>query len=310
MHSLLDGLPNSDLANNPRVLVTVLSYNSPAQTLQTLRSLSRQTYKNFHLLLIDNASSVEFGSLLSEEFPELEIKRLPVNLGYTGGFNVALDQGLSAGYDYVLLCNHDIEVDKDALSNLIETAQLDPQSGIIGGVEVDAHTGIERAHKGAKFSLWTGHSPWISATKITSLACRVFCVHGALVLISARALQTGIRFDEQLFMYYDEVDLGFQLQERGLKAYVDQRVKFIHKRLSTEYSPVVGYLMHRNRAYVIGKHGKWYHKLFYQLYAPLFELPAKYCLRSLQGHNQYAGACFRGHLDGLGNRMGAPLWSK
>lgn len=307
MSSLLDCPPNFDSIGNPRVLATVLSYNSPMQTLETLRSLSSQSYKNYDLMLIDNASTIDFLPDIKQEFPQLKIKRMPINLGYTGGFNVALSEGLSAGYDYILLCNHDIEVDAQTIAHLVETAQSHRQTGIVGAVEVDAEDGSERAHLGARFSLWTGRSPWPSVTEITSFSSNVFCVHGALVLVSANALRAGIRFDERLFMYYDEIDLGFQLQERGFKAYVDQRVRFIHKRSSADYPPMVGYLMHRNRAYLIRKRGKWYHKLFYHFYAPLFELPAKYCVRSLQGHRHYAGACFRGHLDALQERMGSPF---
>ena len=43
-------------ATLPRVLVSVLSYNSPGSTIETLRSLKRQCYSNYHLLLVDNAS--------------------------------------------------------------------------------------------------------------------------------------------------------------------------------------------------------------------------------------------------------------
>ena len=127
----------------------------------------------------------------------------------------------------------------------------------------------------------------------------MFCVHGALLLLTREAVSGGLRMDENLFMYFDEVDLGFQLRERGLRAVVDRRVVFRHRDLVETFTPRVGYLMQRNRLYVVRKHGSWFHVLFYVLYSSLLELPAKALVRSVQGRVRFALACLAGQLDGL-----------
>jgi GT2 family glycosyltransferase len=105
--------------------------------------------------------------------------------------------------------------------------------------------------------------------------------------------------DETLFMYFDEVDLGFRLKEKGLRALVDGRVVFRHNREPETFAPRVGRLMQRNRLYVARKHGRWFEALFYALYSTLFELPAKVVVRSLQGRARFALACVAGQLEGL-----------
>ena len=91
-----------------RVLVSVLTYNASEDALKTLECLSRQTYSQMQLQVIDNASTNDCVTAIGRRFPNIEIKVLPRNLGYTGGNNVARSQAVAEGYDYVIICNQDI----------------------------------------------------------------------------------------------------------------------------------------------------------------------------------------------------------
>lgn len=291
-----------------RVLVSVLAYNSPETIVETLRSLRRQTHTDFHLLLIDNASGKGSLERARLEFPGLDVRRLPENRGYTGGNNFALDVARAEGFDCLLVVTHDVEVGPRALECLLETAAMHPDAGIIGGVEHDPHTGHERASAGGVYSQWFSRLSWESAPPAAGPGPReVFCVHGALLLLTRSALAAGMRMDENLFMYFDEVDLGFQLREKSLRALVDGRVVFKHNRAPESFAPWVGRLMQRNRLYVARKHGRWFHGLFYALYSSLVELPVKLVVRSLQGRARFALACIAGQVEGLsGPQRGRP----
>jgi GT2 family glycosyltransferase len=129
-------------------------------------------------------------------------------------------------------------------------------------------------------------------------------VHGALLLFTPQALAADLLMDENLFMYFDEADLGFQLHRKNLRAVVDGRVRVRHTGGDRAYMPAVGYLMQRNRLYMVRKHGRWYQRAFYVLYSSLLELPAKILVRVLQGHIGFARSCVAGQIDGLLGRMG------
>lgn len=287
----------------PRVLVSVLAYNSPETTIETLRSLRQQTYPDYHLLLIDNDSDDDSLERVTREFLDLDIRRMPENCGYTGGVNFALELVRTEGYDCLLVVTHDVEVEPRALEYLLETAALHPDAGVVGGVEFDPGTGRERASAGGVYSKWFSRLSWESAPPAEGTGPReVFCVHGALMLLTGRAVSAGVRMDENLFMYFDEVDLGFQLKEKGLRAMVDRRVVFKHNRGPETFTPRVGRLMQRNRLYIARKHGRWFQALFYALYSTLLELPLKVFVRSLQGRTRFALACVAGQLEGLRSR--------
>ena len=90
-----------------------------------------------------------------------------------------------------------------------------------------------------------------------------------------RALQAGVFMNEDLFIYYDEADVGFQLQHAHLRSYVDPRVHVRHKNRVKFFNPRSGYLHQRNRVYIVRRYGRWYHRVAFHLGMTLVELPAK-----------------------------------
>ena len=293
-------------ASNPRVLVSVLNYNSVENTVATLRCLQVQTYPNYRLQMVDNASTNQCVAEIVEVFKDLDVISLPENIGYTGGNNAALMQGLAEGYDHVIICNEDIEVGERMIEFLVETAEACPDAGIVGGLEVDFDTKELRTLGGLGYSLWRSKLNFVTELpgENRSSCGRIDYAQGALVLFTRRALEKGAMLDPDIFIFYDEVDLGFRLRQLGYNAYVDQRVVIEHKNIGKLFNPRAGYLGQRNRYYIVKKHGDWYHKLFYNLYAPLFELPTKFIVRCLQGHKRFAWASVHGYIDGVAGRMG------
>jgi GT2 family glycosyltransferase/glycosyltransferase involved in cell wall biosynthesis len=289
---------------SPRVLVSVLSHNSARATVAALRCLSRQTYPEYRLQLVDNASTDGTPLRAAREFPGVDIKILAENTGYTGGCNRILRQAREEGYDYVIICTHDVEVDERAVERLVETARACPAAGVVGAVEHNLSVGESRAAGGGSYSKWFSRAAWRSACGTPPLR-EVFSVHGALLMLTPETIASDVLMDENLFMYFDEADLGFQLRRMNLRAVVDGRVVMRHAGDSRLYAQSVGYLMQRNRLYMVRKHGRWYQQAFYVLYSSLVELPLKVLVRTLQGHRAFARACVAGQIDGLLGRMGA-----
>ena len=288
----------------PRVLVSVLNYRGIDESVATIRSLQRQDYSNFHLQLVDNASPNDCVARIRAEVPELAIHVTHDNLGYCGGNNASLRQGLSQGYDYVVVCNNDIELPPDAIRRLVETAESHPDAGIVGAVELCHFTDRVTTARGIGFSFWRGRPLWSDSLPDDRRTLRASYVQGAMVLFTRRALEAGVFMNEDLFMYYDEADLGFQLANAGLAAYVDTRVIVRHKNREKFYNARAGYLHQRNRVYLVHRYGKWYHRVGFHLGVALVELPSKLVVRSAQGRARFAWACLLGYVDGLAGRVG------
>jgi GT2 family glycosyltransferase len=125
-----------------------------------------------------------------------------------------------------------------------------------------------------------------------------------MVLFTRRALEAGILLNEDLFIYLDEADVGFQLIRAGLGAYVDPRVIVRHKNKVKFYNARSGYLHQRNRVLLVRQYGRWYHQLGFHAAMALFELPAKLFVRTVQGRRHFAWACLLGYVDGVAGQLG------
>jgi GT2 family glycosyltransferase len=296
---------DAQLVREPRVLVSVLNYRSVDDSVIAVRSLQRQDYQNFRLQLLDNASPADCVEQIRARVPGLDIRVTSKNLGYCGGNNYALRQGLAEGCDYVIVCNQDIEVATDAIRCLVETAESHPDAGVVGAVELCHYSNTVRAARGIGFSFWRGRTIWSDDVPPDNALLRADYVQGAMVLFTRRALESGVFMNEDLFMYGDEADLGFRLARAGLRAYVDARVVVRHKNREKYYNARAGYLHQRNRVYLVHRYGKWYHRIGFHAGVALFELPAKFFVRSAQGRARFAWACVLGYIDGVFGRMGA-----
>jgi GT2 family glycosyltransferase len=288
----------------PRVLVSVLNYRGVEDSVVTIRSLQRQDYQNFRLQLVDNASPNDCVAQIRATLPDVDISVTENNLGYCGGNNWALREGLAEGCDYVIVCNHDIELAPDAIRLMVETAESHPDAGIVGGVELCHFDDTVTTARGLGFSLWRGRPLWSDHLPKDNRPLPASYVQGAMVLFTRRALEAGVFMNEDLFMYYDEADLGFQLERAGLRAYVDPRVIVRHKNREKFYNARAGYLHQRNRVYLVRRYGKWYHRVVFHLGVALLELPSKILVRTLQGRSRFAWACALGYVDGITGRMG------
>jgi GT2 family glycosyltransferase len=289
----------------PRVLVSVLNYNTAVSALATISAFRSQSYPNMHLQLLDNGSTLDCVAPIRKAFPDLDIVRSPTNRGYTGGNNLALERGRREGFDHVLVCNADIIVEPEAVGYLVETAERHIDAGVVGGVELDFQTGRVRTTGGLVWPNWRYRFQWaVEDEPGGEPDRRVRYVQGALVLFTRRALARDLRFNEDLFMYWDEIDLGWTLRENRLAAYVDRRVRIRHRNRPLSLDPAAGYFHQRNRTFLARRHFSAAKLAGFLLYATLFELPAKLIVRSLQGHPRFGVACVLGYWDGLRGRMG------
>src|SRR3989442_382725 len=154
------------LAREPRVLVSILNYNSYDNTIVTIERFRKQDYRNMHLMLLDNGSSDGSADRIQVLFPELDLVRTGKNLGYTGGNNFALEYGIRHGYDEVVIANEDIEVDEHAISNLVDASLMDDQVGLVGGWEWCFFTGEKRALGGEGYDFWRSRPRWKTSAAI------------------------------------------------------------------------------------------------------------------------------------------------
>jgi GT2 family glycosyltransferase len=244
-------------AVRPKVLISILNWNRAAKTLHCLDSMQdqrAQTNAEVTILVIDNGSrpddAVELDAGIGAH--EAVLKRLPVNLGFTGGHNVAIDIAMKEGYDFIWLLNNDAVVLPGTLEQLVAVMQGDAQCGAVSPVlrDIDDGTTIVRCinghdwprlkdrrilsiEEGQRFQAEQPGSAWVD---------------GTAVLFRVAALRDTGPLDDNLFAYYDDNDIGVRLAAKGWFSRCAFTATVLHdvKKLYEEFPLYMVYLLQRN----------------------------------------------------------------
>ncbi len=112
----------------PLISVIAVNYNGERELPSFLLSLSRQSYRNFELILVDNAStdrSIEIAEEYRHLFKSMKILQTGSNLGFAAGNNYALPY---AKGEFLALVNVDTRLDEDWMSELFSALANDPSA--------------------------------------------------------------------------------------------------------------------------------------------------------------------------------------
>jgi len=260
--------------------VNLLTYNSSPDLERFFTSLQQQTYKDFKVIVIDNASNDESVSQSARLWPTALIHKNSDNLGYTGGHNVGL--GL-VDTEYVLIANPDVMLAETFIEHLFADISQNQRLGSVGGkilrltntlnnnndyVIIDS-TGLV-VHRNRRFvdrgQGETDHGQYDADGNI-------FGISGALVMYRMSALRqvrltNGQYFDERYFMYREDIDLAWRLQHFGWSARYNHTAVAWHRRTAagidgsndrltannrSKKSPQVNYWSYRNHLYTLLK---------------------------------------------------------
>jgi GT2 family glycosyltransferase len=110
-------------ATQPSVYTIVLHWKAYDASRACLVSLRKVTYRNNHVVVVDNASNDGSVEKLKGEFPECTFLSNESNLGFSRGCNTGLREAYRLGADYVLLLNNDMQVEPGFLEPAVTEAR-------------------------------------------------------------------------------------------------------------------------------------------------------------------------------------------
>lgn len=290
----------------PNVGIVISNYNGWQDTVQCLESLQKQTYRDFEIILLDDASTNDSVQQLQKHLTENTVF-LPqeANSGFAAVNNVGMRRALADGCDWVLLLNNDTVVAPDFLETLLRETPagavscpkmlfLDPPDEIwFAGGELDRATGKVK-HLG-------GHEkdgPAFAEKKQVSFI--TFCC----VLLPRQVVEEVGFLDETLFMYCEDVDYCIRLADAGVPLWFLPDARIWHKAGGSAGGMLSVYYITRNTLYLTCK-GKSALQIRARTLPVLISGTARYALTKLLGRKKGRSyGAFRGALDFWRGRMG------
>ena len=224
------------------VTVCLLTWNGEKYLPAFLNSLLEQTFKNWELLVLDNASIDNSVALVQEYFPPAKIVRQKQNVGFAKGHNLLIKWSKS---DFVLVVNQDIVLAKDYLEKLVAFMSKHPRAASVAGKlyywDYESHTFTDTIDSfGLRIDRRRAVSDYLQGEPDQPFETQeVFGLSAAAVLYRRQALESvkyKIQeddyeyFDEDFFSYKEDVDLAWRLRLWNWENWLVAETKAFHHR--------------------------------------------------------------------------------
>jgi len=233
--------------------VIVPSWNGVQLLPACLESLRTQTYRNFEVLVVDNASADESVALVRQQYPEARLVALSENRGFTGAVNAGIAQAKGT---FVALLNQDAEADPRWLAEMARAAQAHPEAGAIA-CKILLFDRRDYLHSAGDSYRQDGipvnRGVWQRDEGQFDVETEVFGACGAAAAYRRHVLDEVGWFDESFFMYCDDVDLAWRQQLAGWRTVYTPRAIAFHHLSASGGGVTASYYTGRNTIYVLAK---------------------------------------------------------
>ena len=280
--------------NNTEPLISIITvnYNGLDMTLDLLKSIDNQSYKNLEIFVVDNASKEDPTLFFQKNHPTVKFIRSEKNLGFAGGNNLAVKE---AKGDFLFFINNDAEIPVDegnpanggegCLQKLVALFNEKPKLGIVSplllyfneskGSDKDLiqYAGTTRVDSVTARNKTLGEKEWDNGQFNT--ATETAYAHGAAMMIKREVVDNvGIMF-EDFFLYYEELDWCERIRKAGYEIYVEPRARVYHKESASvqKISGLKTYYLNRNRIYFMRRNFGGINLIGFYLFLIFFTIP-------------------------------------
>lgn len=231
-----------------------MNYNAGDLLINCVDSILKSEYNNFEIIIVDNVSNDDSHKNCKEKFPSIKLIENEKNLGYCEGNNVGVRN--STG-DFIVILNPDTVVEPAWLNELIDAYEkfgdgiYQPKILSLNEKNVLQSTGNMIHLFGFGYSRDLGVIDENEHDKIEQIGYAA----GTCLFTSTKILHSLELFDPFIFLYHDDLDLGWRAAQQGINSYYVPRSIIYHvKSYNLQWSSKKFFWLERNRKYCLMTH--------------------------------------------------------
>lgn len=294
---------------NKKVSIIILNWNKWDDTIECLKSVYAMNYRNFEIILIDNASADDSVERIKGVFPDVWLVENSTNLGFTGGNNQGIKLAMQAGADYVWLLNNDTVVEENSLTNLVNAAEKSDCIAMVSPIIYFHSDSSCVQFKGSKVdrdNLTIKYLKGESWDKDYTDGPDV-CLWGTALLIKSGVINKLGVLREDYFAYYEDTEYSLRMLANNYSNRMVTNAVIWHKNKINEGAVFIRdayyhYYMIRNDFFMWSDQGNGYKKkAFEKLITRSLHSAAQY-YRS--DYKEHALVCIQALVDALLNKRG------
>ena len=237
------------------VSVIIPNYNGANFIKDCIESLKEQSYKDFEIIVVDNDSKDGSADVVEQEFPEVRLKRLDQNYGFSRAVNEGLRMSEAP---FALLLNSDTKAEPDFVGALVTAIRGDERIFSVASKMIQMKNPERLDGAGDLYSAfgWAyARGKGRSSAGFTRSA-KVFAACGGAAIYRRSILDEIGWFDEFHFAYLEDTDIGYRARIMGYKNVYCPDAKVYHAGsgvTGSRYNDFKIRISARNNMYVIMK---------------------------------------------------------
>ena len=233
--------------NNKDITAVITSFRSENKILNCIKSLG----KDIKIIVIENSNNTQLKEKLEKEYSNLKCILSDENLGYAKGNNLGLSLVKTK---FALIINPDAAAYEDTIDNFLSTAKLKSDFAIIAPYIQEEKSNINLETAKGIF--------------------QVKSVKGFAMFLNLVQFKNIGYFDENFFIYFEEIDLCKRLIKSNKQIFLDTNIKINHKG-GKSHDNSINYEMEKSRNW----HWMWssfyFHKKHYGYFIALLKISPK-----------------------------------
>lgn len=221
------------------VALSIVEYNTKDLLRDCLKTIFSQKWQNqVEIWVTDNASKDDSILMVKKEFPEVKLIESKKNLGFGAGHNLVFKK---ANADYFLILNSDTKMGAGVIDEMVAFLEKNPDCAIASCkiLGFDGHlqpNGGDLPFGLALFS-WLFNLELFGFKKASfhrndksyyQNAHKVGWVSGNFMMIKKEVLKKIGFFNEDYFMYFEDVEFCYRAKKAGFEVWVNPNVNILH----------------------------------------------------------------------------------
>lgn len=218
-----------------RLTISIVNYNGGEFLINCLKSLDKVIGEEvFEVVVLDNASSDDSFDRAKKLFPKFIYIQSGENLGFGKGHNRILKE---AKTEYLLILNPDTVLEKGVISGVLGFLDENIEVGaatckiILPGNKIDltAHRGFPTPLSSLLYFLGDDSLYHLKNADMQK-PHEVDAISGAFFMTRKKVMEEVGYFDEDYFMFAEDIDLCYKIKQKGYKVYYLPQFSILHSK--------------------------------------------------------------------------------
>ena len=285
------------MKHQPLISIITVNFNGKKLTAELLNSIAEQSFRDFEVIIVDNASTENPAEYFNKNYPNAHFIRSEKNLGFAGGNNLAVKE---ARGQFLFFINNDAEITEGCLEKLVKLLKHKSEAGIVSPLLCYFNESKEIGKDLIQYAGMTPMNPMTARNKTIgekelnekqfNTPTETAYAHGAAMMVKREVIDNvGVMF-EDFFLYYEELDWCERIRQAKFEIWLEPKAKVYHKESATvgAMSTLKTYYLNRNRIYFMRRNFGGLNFILFSLFLLFVTVPKNVLTFLLRGQSNHA----------------------